>query len=106
TDCTLVGGDSGGPLFDMQGRLIGIHSRISNSITANIHVPVDTYRDTWDRLAKAEVWGAGIGGRASADAGYLGVECDDSNPKACKITRVITGSPAEKAGLKVGDIVV
>ena len=28
TDCTLVGGDSGGPLFDMQGRVIGIHSRI------------------------------------------------------------------------------
>ena len=28
TDCTLVGGDSGGPLFDMQGSVIGIHSRI------------------------------------------------------------------------------
>src|SRR6185295_19283905 len=28
TECTLVGGDSGGPLFDMNGRVIGIHSRI------------------------------------------------------------------------------
>src|SRR5204863_1854494 len=33
TDCTLVGGDSGGPLFDMNGRVIGIHSRISNRLT-------------------------------------------------------------------------
>src|SRR5262249_46582566 len=43
SDCTLVGGDSGGPLFDMSGRVIGIHSRIGGSITSNVHVPVDTY---------------------------------------------------------------
>src|SRR5262249_12626858 len=58
-DCTLVGGDSGGPLFDLDGRVIGIHSRISGSIAANIHVPVDTYRETFERLVKAEVWGGG-----------------------------------------------
>jgi S1-C subfamily serine protease len=58
TDCTLVGGDSGGPLFDMQGRVIGIHSRIGGlAITENMHVPVDTYRQTWDKLAKGESWG-------------------------------------------------
>ena len=28
SDCTLVGGDSGGPLFDLDGKLVGIHSRI------------------------------------------------------------------------------
>src|SRR5262249_45555918 len=40
SDCTLVGGDSGGPLFDMRGQVVGIHSRIGDgSITANIHVP-------------------------------------------------------------------
>ena len=31
TDCTLVGGDSGGPLFDMDGRVIGINSRIAGA---------------------------------------------------------------------------
>jgi len=62
TDCTLVGGDSGGPLFDMQGRVIGIHSRIGGfAITENVHVPVDTYRETWDKLAKGDSWGTQIG---------------------------------------------
>ena len=62
TDCALVGGDSGGPLFDMQGRVIGIHSRIGGKeITENVHVPVDTYRQTWDRLAKGESWGGQLG---------------------------------------------
>jgi S1-C subfamily serine protease len=62
TDCVLVGGDSGGPLFDMQGRVIGIHSRIGGKeITENVHVPVDTFRQTWDRLAKGESWGGVLG---------------------------------------------
>jgi S1-C subfamily serine protease len=70
TDCSLVGGDSGGPLFDMQGRVIGIHSRIGpGEITENIHVPIDTFRDTWDRLAKGEVWGGQIGASIVQSAG-------------------------------------
>jgi len=40
TDCALIGGDSGGPLIDMQGRVIGIHSRISDSVAENFHVPI------------------------------------------------------------------
>jgi len=104
TDCTLVGGDSGGPLFDMQARLIGIHSRISGPITTNIHVPVDTYRDTWDRLAKAEVWGRGFGGRNVIE-GYLGLYCE-SDTNGCKIVTLTPGQAAEKAGLRVGDVVL
>jgi S1-C subfamily serine protease len=62
TDCTLVGGDSGGPLFDLDGKVIGIHSRIGgNSITENVHVPIDTYKQTWDRLVSSQNWGGQIG---------------------------------------------
>jgi V8-like Glu-specific endopeptidase len=62
TDATLVGGDSGGPLFDLDGKVIGIHSRIGGaSITENIHVPIDTFRLTWDRLAASQNWGGQIG---------------------------------------------
>ena len=62
TDCALVGGDSGGPLFDMHGKVVGIHSRIGGKeITENVHVPVDTFRQTWDKLAKGESWGGALG---------------------------------------------
>ncbi len=99
TDCTLVGGDSGGPLFDMRGKVIGIHSRISGAITANIHVPVDTYRETWDQLAAGDAFGG-----AGKSTPYLGVQGDPEG-KECKILVVAPGSPAEKAGLKVNDVV-
>jgi serine protease Do len=109
TDCTLVGGDSGGPLFDMHGQVIGIHSRIGGSITANIHVPVDTYRETWERLAKAEDWGAGLfAGKGKfgkgADA-YLGAELSYDKAGA-KIKTIAPKSPADRAGLKVDDMIV
>jgi serine protease Do len=104
TDCTLVGGDSGGPLFDMDGKVIGIHSRIAGRITDNIHVPVDTYRETWDRLVKSEVWG-GFVGFPTANTPYLGVEIDPE-ANGCKISKIVEKTPADKAGLKVGDVIL
>jgi serine protease Do len=106
TDCTLVGGDSGGPLFDMHGRVVGIHSRIGRSITANLHVPVDTYRETWDRLVKGERWGRGIGRPVRPTAGEPDFGCKlDPADKVCKVSEVFKGSAAEKAGLKAGDVI-
>lgn len=106
SDCTLVGGDSGGPLFDMKGNVIGIHSRIGARITDNMHVPVDTYRDTWDKLVKGESFGGGFfgfgGGRANEGA-YLGLMFDPGLD-APKVTEVTKDSPAEKAGVLVDDI--
>jgi serine protease Do len=90
SDCTLVGGDSGGPLFDMEGRVIGIHSRIGPSIAANIHVPVNTYRDTWNRL----IYGPG----------YIGVSFA-LGKNDLVVDEVSKDSPAEKAGLMKGDVV-
>jgi len=96
TDCTLVGGDSGGPLFDMSGKVIGIHSRIGNPLTANIHVPADTYRDTWDQLVKSE--------KIGETPVWLGVKAD-VDAKNCKLGEITKESPAEKAGLKAGDVI-
>ena len=46
----------------MRGEVIGIHSRIGSSqMTENIHVPIDTYHQTWDRLVKSESWGGMLG---------------------------------------------
>jgi serine protease Do len=101
TDCALVGGDSGGPLVDLDGKVIGIHSRIGDSLAWNFHVPVDTYRVTWDRLVKGEVWG---GGRKRSGP-YIGVQLNEDSPE-CRIAKVDKNSPAEKAGLKADDVVI
>lgn len=100
TDCTLVGGDSGGPLFDMYGRVIGINSRIAGPLTANMHVPVSTFRETWERLTKAEAWGHFPGNEP-----YIGVRGEPGATDA-KVATVVPDSPAEKAGVKPGDIVL
>lgn len=50
SDCTIVAGDSGGPLFDLDGRLLGIHSRIGTPLTVNYHIPIDLYRNDWETL--------------------------------------------------------
>ena len=100
TDCTLVGGDSGGPLFDMDGKVIAIHSRIGGSLASNMHVPVGTYKDTWDRLAKGEEWGNFPG-----NAPFVGV-VGDPEADNCTIAEVYPGTPAAKAGIKQGDVIL
>ncbi len=100
TDCTLVGGDSGGPLFDMEGRVIGIHSRIGGAITENVHVPVDTYRETYAKLAKGESWGGFLGQQTvvqtpggkvilETDGKFKGDDPTDSKQQDCHV-RVLT----------------
>ena len=106
TDCTLVGGDSGGPLFDMDGKVIGIHSRIGGRVTDNFHVPVDTFRDTWARLSKGESWGGATDLFSSGTEPYIGLFLDPNVKNRCRVDYVIRNSPAEKAGIKVDDIVV
>jgi serine protease Do len=104
TDCTLVGGDSGGPLFDLDGKVIGIHSRIGFLITANIHVPVETYRVTWDRLVKGEVWGGKAPGRV-VSLRLLGFRFK-RGAEGLVVEELKEGSPAAKCGLRVDDKVV
>ena len=132
TDCTLVGGDSGGPLFDLHGRVIGIHSRIGGSFSDNLHVPVDAFRNGWMRLASGEQWGeafwqgrrgrggggggggggpgSGGGTPAPRSAGaYLGVEVarveEPGRPPLCRVDQVYAGSPARRAGFRAGDVI-
>lgn len=100
TDCELVGGDSGGPLFDMRGRVVGINSRIAEQADMNFHVPVALYVDEWDRLAASESYMVHSGA-------YLGVK-GARGPEGfgLQVTVVETGTAAERAGLEVGDVIL
>ncbi|HBO43979.1 MAG TPA: hypothetical protein DD670_08615, partial [Planctomycetaceae bacterium] len=56
TDCPLISGDSGGPLFNLDGELIGINSRIGGPMDRNYHVPIDVYLENWEDLKKSVAW--------------------------------------------------
>jgi serine protease Do len=99
TDCTLIGGDSGGPLFDMNGRVIGIHSRIGPQLVHNVHVPIEAFHDSWDRLTNSESWGKPPG------RPFIGVTGSDESDDPI-VTEVMEGSPAEKAGIQPGDLII
>jgi S1-C subfamily serine protease len=99
TDCALIGGDSGGPLFDLNGRLIAIHSRIGNDVADNLHVPIDHFDKTWERLVTGEAWGFLQGFKPN-----LGVKGKPDSPVA-EIAEVLPGSPAAAAGIREGDVV-
>ena len=103
TDCSLIGGDSGGPLFDLEGKLIGIHSRIGVEVDDNMHVPVDVFDKSWSRLVRNEAWGSLPGFKPSI--GVLGTS-DRENENVCKIARVEKSGPADKAGIRAGDVIL
>lgn len=54
TTCLMEPGDSGGPAFDLLGRVIGIHSSINYSLESNYEVPVDLFRKYWHALQQPE----------------------------------------------------
>ncbi|MCM2374783.1 S1C family serine protease [Aporhodopirellula aestuarii] len=99
TDCALIGGDSGGPLFDLSGRLIAVHSRIGNDVADNLHVPVDHYRDSWDKMNEGKSWGYLEGFKP-----VLGVRGNGTDPQA-NVKEINPGSPADDAGIQAGDVV-
>ena len=102
SDCTLIGGDSGGPLFDLNGEVIGIHSRIGERTSWNFHVPVELYQKNWDKLVAGQPFDLAAD---MVEVAYLGVGGDDHS-EGVLITVIGEDTPAAEAGLLEGDIVV
>jgi serine protease Do len=100
SDCPLLGGDSGGPLFDLNGNIIGIHSRIGPRTSLNLHVSASLFVRDWDRLTKSP----DLEHLSAASHGMLGVNGVD-DPQGARITDVFPRLPGDEAGLKAGDIV-
>ena len=93
-------GDSGGPLFDLNGSVIGIHSRIGNAMERNYEVPVDVYRKFWNELNREASFT-----RAGPPSPKLGVRCESLRGKGLQVVRVFNGL-GSKAGIKEDDLLV
>lgn len=104
TDCALIGGDSGGPLFDIDGNLIGIHSSIGQSIAENRHAAINPFLEDWDQLADGKSWGR-LGGQTTlpTQQARLGIQMARDN---AKVELVLDNSAAKEAGIQKGDVVV
>jgi serine protease Do len=103
SDCALIGGDSGGPLFDLNGRLVGIHSRIGTETVDNMHVPIDVYRDSWDRMAAGQAWGSLPGFKPVIGvAGHQGRQGEGP----AVVASVVKKGPADRIGILPGDIII
>ncbi len=105
TDCALIGGDSGGPLFDITGKLIGIHSNIGTSVAENRHVSVNTFQKYWQRLKRGDSWGSlpelEVQQKPRA---AMGIRLDMESDVA-RILIVHDGGSAQAAGMQADDVV-
>jgi putative serine protease PepD len=99
TDAAINSGNSGGPLLDTAGRVIGINSQIQSETGGNVGiglaVPIDTVKDIVDQLKQ----------NGQVEHAWLGVSIGESE-QGVEVTEVIAGSPADEAGLQAGDVIV
>ncbi|QTN34055.1 trypsin-like peptidase domain-containing protein [Akkermansiaceae bacterium] len=108
TDCTLIGGDSGGPLFGIDGKLVGINSSIGVSWKNNNHAGVDGFREDWDRLTEGQTWGIlQMNPLANPETPVLGIgmAMQRGRDVGVSIQKVEPNSPAAAAGVRVGDMI-
>jgi serine protease DegQ len=112
TDAAINPGNSGGALVDIHGNLIGIntaiYSRSGGSMGIGFAIPVSLARQVMDQIIQT----------GSVTRGWIGVEVQDISAEAAAdagkrpgakgvlIAAVVRGGPAERAGVKAGDILV
>lgn len=100
TTARMEPGDSGGPLLDLDGKVIGIHSNIRQSTSKNYDVPIDSFRQYWEQLQQREKFD--ISGWPSLPK--LGFRGEDKNAGVV-VTQVYEGGLAEASGLKPDDLI-
>ncbi|MGR0305058.1 Do family serine endopeptidase [Acinetobacter beijerinckii] len=111
TDAALNPGNSGGPLFNQRGEVVGVNSRIFSGtggyMGLSFSIPIDVAMDVVQQLKTT----------GKVTRSYLGIMLQDIDrnlaeayklpkPEGSLITQVTAKSPAEKAGLKSGDVIL
>lgn len=111
TDAAINLGNSGGPLIDLNGRVVGVNtaimSRSGGSMGIGLAIPINSVEMVRDELLASGV----------VNRGFVGVSMQDLTPDMAEafgvepysgvlVQEVLPDSPAEKAGLQQGDIIV
>lgn len=108
TDAAINPGNSGGPLLNMAGQVIGINTAVNSQAQGiGFAIPINTVKDILNQLMSG----------SKIVRPYMGIQMADidsdvisqlklpSNTTGVLVVKVVPGTPAEKAGLKEGDII-
>jgi serine protease Do len=111
TDAAINPGNSGGPLVNVRGEVVGVNtaivSRTGQYAGIGFAVPINIAKNVADQLIE----------KGKVERGYLGIFMQDvdqniakhfklKKPQGVIVTDVVKGSPAEKAGIKSGDLIL
>lgn len=108
TDAAINPGNSGGPLLNLQGEVIGINTAVAAQAQGiGFAIPINTVKSILQELMKkghvSRPWlGVQLQPLNEQLAAYLGLK----DTKGALIAGVVSGSPAEKAGLQQGDVIL
>lgn len=107
TDAPINPGNSGGPLFNLNGEVVGINTAIvPNGQGIGFAIPVNVVKPLIPQLiSKGEVTRGYIGVSVQAITPELAKAMKLKNSKGALVSDVVPGSPAEKGGIKQGDVI-
>ena len=97
TDAALNHGNSGGPVLDTRGRVVGVAAQIRSESGGSDGIGYAVPGDTAQRVARELI------ADGTVDHAYLGVSLPDDG--AARLQEVVNGAPADDAGLQAGDAV-
>ena len=111
TDAAINHGNSGGPLFDMKGGVVGVDSDIisptSGSVGLGFALPASSARFVVDRLlSREDTRPAWIGMKVQQVTLELAQGMGLMRPQGSVVSWVVPGGPAQTAGLQIGDIIL
>lgn len=107
TDASINPGNSGGPLLDLNGDVVAINTAIIPSGQGlGFAVPVNMLKDILPKLKKGKVERGWLGVTIQAVDEKIAKGLGLAKPEGALIADVVKGDPADKAGIKAGDVVV
>ena len=111
TDVAINPGNSGGPLFNLDGEVVGVNSQIYSQsggfMGLSFAIPIEVAMDVAKQLRTSGKVSRGWLGVLIQDVtGELAESFNMDRPQGALIARVLPDSPAEKAGLQVGDVIL